>query len=103
MALKSIVKCSNCGVFNTNKTICQNCNTILNKREKELILKIEAIKKAEIEKYIYEKENPNLAERLKKHPFLLYKIFGWILYSAFMTVSIIGSSLAWFIAMIAAG
>ncbi|WP_298765179.1 hypothetical protein [uncultured Polaribacter sp.] len=103
MANKSMIKCANCGLFNTDTKICTNCNTLLNPREKELTLKKEAVKKAEIAKVIYDKENPNFAERLKQHPFFLYKIIGWILYSAFMTISIIGSGLAWFIAMIAAG
>lgn len=97
-----IIKCPNCGVFNKNEENCTNCGTLLSEQKKRE-LKEEAYKKEEIAKVIYEKENPNLAERLKKHPNFLYRIIGWILYSAFMVVSIIGSGLAWFIAMIAAG
>ncbi|MCH3885819.1 hypothetical protein [Tenacibaculum aquimarinum] len=48
-------------------------------------------------------ENPGFAKRLKAHPFLLYRIFGWILYSVITVVSLIGAGLAWFIAMVAAG
>lgn len=97
-----IIKCPKCGVFNKNEEYCTNCNTLLSEQKKRE-LKEEAYKKEEIARVIYEKENPNLAERLKKHPNFFYRIIGWILYSAFMVVSIIGSGLAWLIAMIAAG
>lgn len=97
-----IIKCPNCGVFNKNEEYCIDCNTLLSEQKKRE-LKEQAYKKEEIAKVIYEKENPNFAERLKKHPFFLYRVAGWILYSAFMVVSIIGSGLAWLIAMIAAG
>lgn len=97
-----IIKCPNCGVFNKNEEYCIDCNTLLSEQKKRE-LKEQAYKKEEIAKVIYEKENPNFAERLKKHPFFLYRVAGWILYSTFMVVSIIGSGLAWLIAMIAAG
>ena len=48
-------------------------------------------------------EHPNFAERLKKHPFFIYRFLGWILYSVILIVSAIGAGLAWFIAMVAAG
>ncbi len=97
-----IIKCNNCGVFNTNKEYCENCNTLISDAKKRE-LKKEKVKQKEIDEAIYELEHPNLAERLKKHPFFLYKIVGWILYSAIMVVSAIGAGLAWFIAMVAAG
>lgn len=97
-----IIKCPNCGVFNTNRDYCKNCNYLLSEDIKKNE-KVNKIKQDEIEKVIYEKENPGLAERLKKHPFVLYKIIGWILYSIIMVISLIGAGLAWFIAMVAAG
>ena len=60
-------------------------------------------KQKEVDKAIYDIENPNLTERLKKHPFFLYRIAGWILYSVVTVVSAIGAGLAWIIAMVAAG
>ena len=97
-----IIKCPNCGVFNTNRDYCKNCNHLLSENIKKTQKESE-IKQQEIEKVIYEKENPGFAERLKRHPFFLYKAIGWILYSITMVISIIGSALAWFIAMVAAG
>ncbi|WP_299061828.1 hypothetical protein [uncultured Polaribacter sp.] len=97
-----IIKCPNCGVFSKNKDYCQACNTLISEQKKRA-LKEQAYKDQEIAKVTYAKQNPNLAERLKKHPNIFFKIIGWILYSSFMVVSIIGSGLAWLIAMIAAG
>ncbi|WP_166385223.1 hypothetical protein [Polaribacter sp. 11A2H] len=102
MAEKRIIKCPNCGVFNTNKEYCTNCNTLIS-HQKKREFKANIVKQKEIDKVIYERENPNLTERLKNHSNILYKITGWILYSAFTIVSIIGAGLAWFIAMVAAG
>ena len=102
MSITRNIKCPNCGLFNKNKEYCENCNTLIS-HEKKMALKEEAFKKAEVVKAIYKIENPNLAERLKKHPFFLYKIIGWILYAAFLVVSLVGGALAWFITMVAAG
>ena len=102
MSGKRIIKCPNCGVFNTNKEYCENCNALISHQKKREI-KEAAVKQAQVDEAIHKLENPNLAERLKKHPFFLYKIIGWVLYSAIMTVSAIGAGLAWFITMVAAG
>ena len=102
MSVTRNIKCPNCGLFNTNKEYCENCNTLIY-NEKKRALKEEAFKQLEVEKAKYEIANPNLAERLKKHPFFLFKIIGWILYSAFLLVSVIGGALAWFVTMVAAG
>jgi hypothetical protein len=102
MSNTRIIKCPICSVFNTNKEYCKNCNTLISDAKKREIKK-EKIKQAEIQDAIYELEHPNLSERLKKHPNIFYKIAGWVLYSAIMVVSAIGASLAWFIAMVAAG
>ncbi|WP_299159631.1 hypothetical protein [uncultured Tenacibaculum sp.] len=96
------IKCGNCGVFTENSDYCKNCGELISFRKKKEI-KEEEEKKKRIEEAKLEIENPNLAERLKKHPFFLYKIVGWVLYSAFLVVSAIGAMLAWFIAMVAAG
>ncbi len=97
-----IIKCSECATINKNTDYCTFCNSLISdakKREQ----KAAKVKQAEIDKAVKKLENPSLAERLKKHPYFLYKILGWILYSAIMIVSAIGAGLAWFIAMIAAG
>ncbi|MDO6674902.1 hypothetical protein Q4517_04985 [Tenacibaculum sp. 1_MG-2023] len=102
MAITRNVKCPNCGVFNKNRDYCKNCNTLIS-FEKKQEEKVTAYKQEELKKAKHEIENPNLAERLKKHPFWLYRVVGWILYSAYLLVSAIGALIAWFIAMVAAG
>lgn len=97
-----IIKCPNCGTFNKNLDYCELCNTLLS-HQKKIEIKKAAIKQKQIDEAVYDLENPNLAERLKNHPNLFYKIFGWLLYSAIVVVSAIGAGLAWFIAMVAAG
>ena len=102
MTKKRIIRCSNCGVFNTNADYCKECNTLISYHKKREI-KETKVKQIEIDKALHELENPNLAERLKKHSNIFYKIIGWLLYSAIMIVTTIGTGLAWFIAMVAAG
>jgi len=97
-----IVKCTNCGTFNKNRDYCELCNTLISHQKKREI-KEATVKQEDLDSAIYKIAHPNLAERLKKHPNIFYKIIGWILYSAIMVVSIIGSALAWFITMVAAG
>lgn len=96
------IKCPNCGVFNADREYCKNCDTLISDKKKRELKKI-AVEQKHIDEVIHEMENPGFAKRLKAHPFLLYRIFGWILYSAIMVVSAIGAGLAWFIAMVAAG
>ncbi|REH52538.1 hypothetical protein C7448_103273 [Tenacibaculum gallaicum] len=102
MAITRNVKCPNCGVFNTNRDYCKNCNTLISFKKKQE-QKVTAYKQEELKKAKHEIENPNLAERLKKHSFWLYRVVGWILYSAYLLVSAIGALIAWFVAMVAAG
>ncbi|WGH76738.1 hypothetical protein P8625_06175 [Tenacibaculum tangerinum] len=102
MAITRNVKCPNCGVFNTNRDYCKNCNTLIS-FEKKRAQKATAYKEKELKKAQEKISNPNIAERLKNHPFWLYKIVGWILYSGYLLVSAIGAFIAWIIAMVAAG
>ena len=97
-----IIKCPNCGVFNTNKEYCENCGELISHQKKREI-KAEAIKQEQIKEAIHDIENPNLAERLKKSPNAFYRAVGWVLYSVLAVVSAIGAGLAWIIAMVAAG
>lgn len=97
-----IIKCPECGTFNKNLDYCEFCNTLIS-HKKKIQLKEVNVKQIEVEKAIYKMENPNFAKRLKTHPNIFYKIFGWIIYSVISVVSIIGGALAWFITMVAAG
>ena len=96
------IKCPNCGTFNKNRDYCKSCNTLISHQKKREI-KVAEVKQKEVDQAIFDLENPNLAERLKKHPNIFYKISGWIMYSVITVVSIIGGALAWFITMVAAG
>lgn len=98
----SYIKCSECSTFSTNSDYCENCGALISYRKKVDLIKEEQTQKR-IDKAKWELENPNLAERLKQHPFFLYKVVGWVLYSAFLVVSALGAFLAWFFAMVAAG
>lgn len=98
----SYIKCAECGIFSTNSEYCEKCGALIS-YQKKFDLKKEEQTQKRIDKAKWELENPNLAERLKQHPFFLYKIVGWLLYSAFLLVSALGAFLAWFFAMVAAG
>tara|TARA_R110002126_G_scaffold277560_5_gene423610 strand:- start:5629 stop:5934 length:306 start_codon:yes stop_codon:yes gene_type:complete len=97
-----IIICSNCGTVNKNNEYCELCNTLISDQKKREI-KAEEVKQKQIDDAVYKIEHPNLAERLKKHPNIFCRIVGWLMYSVILVVSIIGSALAWFITMVAAG
>lgn len=98
----SHIKCPECGDFSTNSDHCVHCGKLIS-HQKKIALKREVQIQKRIEKAKWELEHPNLAQRLKEHPFFLYKVAGWVLYSAFLVVSALGAFLAWFFAMVAAG
>ena len=102
MSTVSHIKCSNCGVFNTNREYCESCNTLISHKKKRETRAIDVHQK-EISIAQEELEKQNLADRLKKHPFFLVKIVGWLLHSVWIVLNIIGGLIAWFVAMVAAG
>lgn len=96
------IKCSKCGVFTENSDYCRNCGNLISHRKRQE-LKVAQFRQEQIDEVKKELENPNLAKRLIEHPFVLYRVAGWVLHSVFLVVSAIGAFLAWFIAMVAAG
>ena len=50
-----IIKCPNCGVFNTNKEYCENCGELISHQKKREI-KAEAVKQAQIKEAIHDIE-----------------------------------------------
>ena len=48
-----IVKCPNCGVFNTNREYCKNCNTLIS-HEKKREIKAAEVKQEQIDEAIEE-------------------------------------------------
>ncbi|CAM1335147.1 hypothetical protein [Tenacibaculum aestuariivivum] len=96
------IKCSKCGVFTSNADYCSNCGELISDQKKREI-RAQRAKEKRVIAAKFELDNPDLATRLKKHPLFLYRVVGWVLYTAFLIVSLIGAGLAWVIAMIAAG
>lgn len=102
MSTTSYIKCPNCGVFNTNKDYCKNCNALISSQKKRAIATANA-KEEELAEAIVALEKTNIADRMKEHPFFLVKFFGWILHSVWLLLNIIAGFIAWFVAMVAAG
>ncbi|MDG1040047.1 MAG: hypothetical protein P8H13_03975 [Polaribacter sp.] len=102
MASVSHIKCPNCGVFNINKEYCESCNTLIS-NQKKIKEKEEVVHQKEIEEAIIELEKETFIKKLRKHPFFLMRFFGLILHSVWFVLTVIGSFIAWFIAMVAAG
>lgn len=96
------IKCPKCNVFTANADYCKNCGALISYQKKQKI-RAAVVKKELIDEEKFKLENPGWVERLRKHPFWLYRIIGGLLYSVIFVVSAIGSLLAWFIAMVAAG
>lgn len=95
-----ILKCISCGVYNENRELCKNCGAILSyKKRREQQIALENKKRIEAAK----KEPPSFIEELKNHRLLIYRIFGWMLYSGFVVISAIGGFIAWVVFAIAAG
>jgi predicted anti-sigma-YlaC factor YlaD len=92
----------NCGEFNTNKVHCERCNALISHQVKRETRAIK-IQEKEIGLAQEELEKLNLPDRLRKHPFFIVNIAGWILHSVWIVLTIIGGFAAWFIAMVAAG
>lgn len=103
MYQKRMIKCLNCGTFNTDVDHCTQCDASLNERTKKYEHRKEKVKSELIEQVIYERENPNLAERLKNHRFIVFRMLGWIIFSVIWIVSAIVSAFIWFVTMVAAG
>jgi ribosomal protein L32 len=99
---QSFIKCPNCGTFNSNNDYCKNCGELISYELKSK-QRAEQEKEERIAEVKWEMENPNWTERMKNHKFILYRLVGWIAYSAFLVVSAIGSAIAWIVAMVAAG
>lgn len=98
----SYIKCTKCEVFTSNSDYCKNCGELISYEKKIALKKVEE-RQERVKKAKWELEHPNWVERLKEHKFFFYRIFGFILYSAFLVVSGIGAALAWFFAMVATG
>lgn len=100
MGKNSYIKCYKCGVFNTDREYCKNCGTLISYKKKKEI-EVEKFRQKEIEQKKQEIKN-SYVEKLKKHPFFLFRFLGWVLYSVWSVVTAIGMFIAWLIATMAA-
>ncbi|WP_299366925.1 hypothetical protein [Winogradskyella sp.] len=95
-----IIKCINCGVYNKNRDRCKNCDALLSyKKRRAQQIKAENTERLEKAK----KSPPDFIENLQQHRYIMFRVLGWILYSAFVVVSAIGAFIAWLVFAIAAG
>ena len=100
--MTSIIKCTKCETFNTNRDYCETCGALISHQVKTDIRELQE-KEKRVAEVQWKTENPNWVERMKRHAFFPFRIIGWILYSAFLVVSAIGGAIVWFVAMVAAG
>ena len=96
------IKCPDCNVFTADADYCKNCGALISYQKKEEI-RAEVIQQEIVTEEKWKLEHPNKVAQLKNHPFWLYRGVGYVLYSVIFVVSIIGSAIAWIIAMLAAG
>jgi len=96
------IKCPNCGVYNTNRDYCLECNTLLSyKKRRELAYKKE--QEAQLERRRVEKENnPSFFEKHENHRFWVVRAFLKVIKSIWMAILAVGVFIAWLIAAIAA-
>lgn len=102
MSSVSHIKCQQCGVFNTNKEYCESCNSLISHKKKEVVRAIE-VQEKEVSIAKEKLEKLSFTDKMRKHPFFLAKLLGWILHSVWIVLNIIGGLIAWFVAMVAAG
>ncbi len=98
----SYKKCPKCNTTNIDTDICKNCGEILSYKKKQE-LREQKMREEQITKLKEATDNPNFVERMKKHPFFLVRILGYMLYSVVVVVSVIGGGLAWLTAMVMGG
>ena len=96
------IKCLKCDVFTSDADYCKSCGALISHQKKKE-LKEEEVKQEMVAEEKWKLDNPNFVTRLKKHPNVVYRVFGYLMYSVIFVVSAIGSLLAWFIAMVGAG
>ncbi len=89
-------KCLNCGTWNKNEDFCTNCNHAISPKEIDRI----QTKQKRIEEANKPKDKFDLlAERLKNHRYLFYRLIYKIGYSIGLFFAAIGAFLAWMVAM----
>jgi len=100
--MASHIKCPNCGIYNTDKDYCTNCNTLLSyQKKRELAFAKEEKERKERER-INKENSPSLYEKYKDHRFFLVRAFVKIIHSIWMAFMAIGMFIAWLISAVVA-
>ena len=100
--MSSHIKCPNCGVFNTNRDYCKNCNTPLSYEERRAISHKKETKERNIRERIEKEQSPSFYEKYKDHRFLIVRVVVKIVHSIWMAFVAIGMFIAWRVTAIAA-
>lgn len=95
------IKCPNCGIYNTDRDYCEECQTVLSYKIRRAL----ALKKQEDErlKDLSTKEKKISAfENYSNHRFFLVRIITIIIRSIWLVFMAIGMFIAWLISAIVA-
>ncbi|HLV15065.1 MAG TPA: hypothetical protein VKY41_07790 [Xanthomarina sp.] len=95
------IKCPNCGVYNTDKDYCEECQTVLSyKIRRELAYKEQ--EKERLKELANQEKNPSFFEKYSNHRFFIIRFLTKIIRSIWLGFMAIGMFIAWLISAIVA-
>ncbi|GGH45384.1 hypothetical protein IA57_03935 [Mangrovimonas yunxiaonensis] len=97
----TIIKCPNCGIYNTDSDYCKECNTILSYK----LRREHAFKKAQEERQkqnAAKEEKPAFFEKYLNHRYFLIRLIAKTIRSIWLVFMAIGMFIAWVVSAIAA-
>ena len=89
----SQIKCPSCGIYNTNKAYCENCNTLLSSKIRRA-LQFEKEENARLEKSKHE-------ENYSNHRFLVVRVIAKTIRSIWLGFVAVGVFIAWLVTAVA--
>ncbi len=96
------IKCPNCGIYNTDRDYCKNCNTLLSYEKIRELEYAEEEKEREERERISEEKFPSFYDKYKDHRYLIVRLLAKTSRSIWLGFLAVGILLAWIIAAIAA-
>ncbi|WP_179351111.1 hypothetical protein [Winogradskyella vidalii] len=100
--MASHIKCPNCGLYNTNKEYCTNCNTLLSYKKRRELANKKAEKERRERERIQKEASPSFYNKYKDHRYLIVRVFVRVFHSIWMGFIAIGMFIAWVFSAIAA-
>lgn len=95
------IKCPSCGVYNTDRDYCEECNTVLSyKIRRELALKKE--EEARLREMASKEKKESFFEKYSNHRFFLVRFFTKVIRSIWLAFMAIGMFIAWLISAVVA-